>query len=1282
MLRGETSVTSEQLVASVEPAAKSDVEPATKSDVEPATKSDVEPATKSDVEPAAKSDVEPAAKSDLEPAAKSDVEPAAKSDVEPAAEPPLPKVLVQAYKAPALGEMTLGERILKSDVIAKVRFHSATASYRSFESVVFERTTYTGFVHFTFTVQEVLLGTAPNSLVVEMRVWKFPREDGEHPARAASTEAVAVAQDWIDNQRDTSGDSRDAIVFLRTTANSINSSAFTGRPADVGYVFVGRELDGHITGRGERDAVTINSPHSKVWLPASSATNQSFLLNAPTIDTPNPPTISLANLKTRITAELARVDSSKEGHKECLIESYRIDREIDAQDARGLTEGHAKWNGGVSGRATGSVLLTLGTAGGSQKYPILSLQGPDSDLITSPTTDDDSDPNNGYPITLQQTRPLPAREYEVHASYQTYKMTPCGYINPQQLKWVVEITAPPSTLHELFFDPVTVGIAVSADATNGVLKPASFTDANGASATIESISYDSGAVEVEVDPHDALEDHIVDIIELDGTVLLSLDVDDATVDSANDTLSWNVESQPWEDGDLLMVRIHGLRTLCSDERVVPNAGGNPGLVSDCIALLMAKDALRGTAELNWGGDTAITDWTGIKVTGTPSRVTSLDLSLRGLDGSIPPGLGSLTGLDILSLDNNRLSGAIPPQLGSLTNLRFLYLYKNRLTGAIPAQLGSLASLNTMWLFNNQLTESIPAELEDLSNLERLGLDNNELTGCIPPELRDVPENDLGRLGLQDCAVPESVSTPTVTAGDESLDVSWTAPSEDGGSRITRYKIRYKRSADSSWTDGGTATTTDTPISGLVNATPYEVQVRACTVGGCGPWSASGTGTPRAPLTLPTVEDQSAKEGQAFSQALSEAAGGVAPYTYTVTGLRAGLTFEASTRTISGTPTASGDQAVTYTVTDSASGSAEQTFTIAVAAPSCSDTGLSSDCAVLLAAKDALRGTATLNWSTGTAVTSWDGVTLGGAPRRVTGLDLHGRNLTGSIPSGLSGLTHLQILRLYDNQLTGSIPWQLGSLTNLRILSISSNRLTGSIPTQLGSLTNLQTLLLANNRLTGSIPTQLGSLTNLRSLWLRGNQLTGSIPTQLGSLTELRTLLLDFNRLSGSIPSELTNLTRLITLWISENNLTGCIPPALKNVRFHDLDQLGLSNCASGTSGQPPSDSGGQPDSLFPPVFGQEAYSFTVSEDAATGGVVGSVVAEGPDGSPVAYRITGGNEAGRFSVGASGEITVAGSLDYETAASYTLTVAATEAYGGATATVTVEVIVTDVTEPSS
>ena len=150
-------------------------------------------------------------------------------------------------------------------------------------------------------------------------------------------------------------------------------------------------------------------------------------------------------------------------------------------------------------------------------------------------------------------RPIPAGTYEFNHQY-----IPYGYLACERtltFPITANVLALESTLHELFFDPVTVGSGVAADGTNGVLKPAAFTDANGGSVTIESISYESGTVKIEVTPGDALDDHIVDIIELDGTVSLSLDVVDATVDSVNDTLSWSVSSQPWDDGDQLMVRI-------------------------------------------------------------------------------------------------------------------------------------------------------------------------------------------------------------------------------------------------------------------------------------------------------------------------------------------------------------------------------------------------------------------------------------------------------------------------------------------------------------------------------------------------------------------------------------------------------------------------------------------------------------------------------------------------------------------------------------------------------
>ena len=63
-------------------------------------------------------------------------------------------------------------------------------------------------------------------------------------------------------------------------------------------------------------------------------------------------------------------------------------------------------------------------------------------------------------------------------------------------------------------------------------------------------------------------------------------------------------------------------------------------------------------------------------------------------------------------------------------------------------------------------------------------------------------------------------------------------------------------------------------------------------------------------------------------------------------------------------------------------------------------GLVDDCNNLLAAKSALSGSSTrlADWSTGTAIGSWTGVTVAG--NRVTGVSVRGpaNGLTGSIPA--------------------------------------------------------------------------------------------------------------------------------------------------------------------------------------------------------------------------------------------------------------------------------------------
>ena len=96
---------------------------------------------------------------------------------------------------------------------------------------------------------------------------------------------------------------------------------------------------------------------------------------------------------------------------------------------------------------------------------------------------------------------------------------------------------------------------IAADATNGQLNPASFTDANGDPASIHRISYDSGDVTITLTPHSAITGHTLDFIALDGSISLSLHTDDATLDPDSNTLTWSVSEQPWHSGDKLMLRI-------------------------------------------------------------------------------------------------------------------------------------------------------------------------------------------------------------------------------------------------------------------------------------------------------------------------------------------------------------------------------------------------------------------------------------------------------------------------------------------------------------------------------------------------------------------------------------------------------------------------------------------------------------------------------------------------------------------------------------------------------
>ncbi|KAF8408272.1 hypothetical protein HHK36_007421 [Tetracentron sinense] len=85
----------------------------------------------------------------------------------------------------------------------------------------------------------------------------------------------------------------------------------------------------------------------------------------------------------------------------------------------------------------------------------------------------------------------------------------------------------------------------------------------------------------------------------------------------------------------------------------------------------------------------------------------------------------------LGLPSQSLSGTLSPGIGNLSNLQSVLLQNNAITGPIPAGIGKLEKLQTLDLSNNKLNGEIPSSLGDLKNLNYLDLSYNNISGSLP-----------------------------------------------------------------------------------------------------------------------------------------------------------------------------------------------------------------------------------------------------------------------------------------------------------------------------------------------------------------------------------------------------------------------------------------------------------------------------------------------------------------------------------------------------------------------
>ncbi len=479
------------------------------------------------------------------------------------------------YPPPDFPPTSLEERIVRSDAIARVTLVSAAQVVEEISGWPSQGdTSYANALEFRFNVLEHLKGSGGSEVVAIAVDW--------YEFFATRAEAGAGAEDFL-GERDTRWDAREAIVFLHDDDPYLPS---TGQ-ADRYLLWFLRNTYG-------QEIYTIASP-SKMWLPAasdslpvpvdqaraSSGGTQRFLLEEPPSGggavlsrmaralsgdqgASQAATINLADMKTKIAeldAEVGEGDGSEE-YRECVQFKYEWENNVSLRKEERAAQGEGYYyerydHALASGQAAGSLFYTYelwqiwvidyGETIPSKYASMFQLDGQDENLF-----------DVEYPGEVSPERPLPAGDYKFYLFAMEPEVLVCDGLPDEErtrLEHFVTVTAPSGTLHEAFFDPVALsGGGVGATGSSGVIDPDEFTVGSD-DVEIDGLEWRSGSVVLELDDHVSLSGQTLDFIELDGSIDTSLDFADALVNESVGLWSWSVDSQPWEDGDLLMVRI-------------------------------------------------------------------------------------------------------------------------------------------------------------------------------------------------------------------------------------------------------------------------------------------------------------------------------------------------------------------------------------------------------------------------------------------------------------------------------------------------------------------------------------------------------------------------------------------------------------------------------------------------------------------------------------------------------------------------------------------------------
>ncbi|KAK4402773.1 protein NSP-INTERACTING kinase [Sesamum angolense] len=199
----------------------------------------------------------------------------------------------------------------------------------------------------------------------------------------------------------------------------------------------------------------------------------------------------------------------------------------------------------------------------------------------------------------------------------------------------------------------------------------------------------------------------------------------------------------WKVGLLVLAMVE-----CSYSTLSPS-----GVNYEVVALITIKNDLHDPYNVleNWDAN-SVDPCSWRMVTCQDGYVSALGLPSLSLSGTLSPGIGNLTNLQSVLLQNNEITGAIPPVIGKLEKLQTLDLSNNKLTDR---------RLN-----NNSLSGPIPDSLTKVESLTLVDLSFNNLSGSLPKvsaRTFKIVGNSLicGQNSQNNCSVvyPEPLSFP-------------------------------------------------------------------------------------------------------------------------------------------------------------------------------------------------------------------------------------------------------------------------------------------------------------------------------------------------------------------------------------------------------------------------------------------------------------------------------------------------------------------------------------------